>query len=227
MDNIESVFKNIKTDARNIDNLYSNINDDATNLEFKFGTSIWEFFEVLHRLFNQLDLLTDEEKHDTSKFKFIASYPDEIYENTNIVTYDVIRRVPLQVDSKIIQSSSTKYLKPRFVKEKYNTITGNVEELYAIVFNNTISLNVFSNKSRTLNNITRIIESLFYRYSSYIKRHVDEFIFIGMNSVQFSDRYDEKDRIFSRELQFSIITSEFFILELEQLKSIDLKDKMK
>ena len=71
--------------------------------------------------------------------------------------------------------------------------------------------------------MARIVESIFYKYSSHLKKHVDEFVFIGANSIQFTDRYDEKDRLFSRELQFNVITSEYFILELEQLKSIDFK----
>ena len=92
--------------------------------------------------------------------------------------------------------------------------------MYSCAFTNTISLTVFSNKTRTLNNMTRILESLFFKYSSYLKKHVFEVIFIGMNSIQFTDRYDEKDRIFSREMQFSVITLEYFVKELEQLKSI-------
>ena len=87
---------------------------------------------------------------------------------------------------------------------------------------NTASLTVFSNKARTLNNMIRFIESIFFKYSSHLKKHIYEFVLIGMNSVQFTDRYDEKDRIFSREIQFNIVTLEYFILELEQLKSIDL-----
>ena len=216
----QSVFGKIQDDVDRIDGILSNPYKDIEELENNFGVSIYKFFEVLHELFNTLGLLSTSSSDD-SKFEFIAAYPDETYESNNIITYDIIRRVPLKVDSKAIQGSTT-YRKPRFVKENYNNITGNVEQLYTSAFNNTISLNIFSNKARTLNNMSRIVESVFYKYSGHLKKHVFEVVPIGMNSIQFTDRYDQKDRIFSRELQFNVITLEYFILELEQLKSIDL-----
>lgn len=217
-----SVFDSIQNDATKLDKILSNPYNNLDDLSSNFGVSIYKFFEVLHELFGDLGLLTNSVDKDETKFKFIAAYPDETYDDTNIVTYDVIRRTPLRIDSKVIQGSTT-YKKPRFVKESVNQITGNVEELYTVAFNNVISLNVFSNKARTLNNMTRIIESIFFKYSSHLKKHVYEIVFIGMNSIQFTDRYNEKDRIFSREIQFNVVTLEYFILELEQLKSIDLE----
>ena len=126
------------------------------------------------------------------------------------------------VNSKAIQGSTT-IQKPKFEVESYNYITGNSEELYSCAFTNTISLTVFSNKARTVNNMARLLESLFFKYSSYLKKSVFSVVFIGMNSIQFTDRYDQKDRIFSRELQFSVVTLEYFVKELEQLKSVDIE----
>lgn len=216
-----SVFDKIQMTAEDLNSMLER-SSGQSGLDFKFGCSIYEFFEVLHNLFTRLGLLIDSKTKDDSKFRFICAYPDETYDESNMITYDIVRRVPLVIDTKIIHSN-TKYVKPRFVAEKYNDVTGNVEDLYVAAFSNTISLNIFSNKSRTLNEMARIVESIFYKYSSHLKKHVDEFVFIGANSIQFTDRYDEKDRLFSRELQFNVITSEYFILELEQLKSIDFK----
>lgn len=216
-----SVFSKIKEERTEIENILSNPYRNVEELDANFGVSIYNFFEVLHKLFNSLDLLTNEENKDKSKFRFIAAYPDETYDDSNIITYDIVRRVPLIANSKVIQGNTT-LIRPRLETEAYNYITGNSEELYSCAFTNTISLTVFSNKTRTLNNMTRILESLFFKYSSYLKKHVYSVVFIGMNSIQFTDRYDEKDRIFSREMQFSVITTEYFVKELEQLKSIDL-----
>lgn len=218
---MKSVFDSISREASEIDEILSNPYNDLESLQKNFGVGIWSFFEVLHELFGTLGLLTDNIKKEENKFRFINAYPDQTYDDSNIITYDVTRRVPLKVDSKAIPGSTT-YIKPTYIKELYNPISGNTEQLYSCAFNNTISLTVFSNKSRTLNNMVRLIESVFIRYSSHIKKHIYEFVLIGMNSIQFTDRYDEKDRIFSREIQFNIITLEYFILELEQLKSIDL-----
>ena len=218
-----SVFNKIKEERTEIEEILSNPYKNIEEMDANFGVSIYKFFEVLYDLFDSLDLLTNTSNNDKSKFRFIAAYPDETYDESNIITYDIVRRVPLVANSKVIAGSTT-LVKPKFEKEKYNLITGNSEEMYSCAFTNTISLTVFSNKTRTLNNMTRILESLFFKYSSYLKKHVFEVIFIGMNSIQFTDRYDSKDRLFSRELQFNVITSEYFILELEQLKSIDFSN---
>ena len=217
----KSVFEKIGREAEELNKILKR--SDKDELDFKFGCSIYEFFEVLHGLFSDLGLLIDSRTEDETKFRFINAYPDETYNETNIMTYDVVRRVPFVVNSKAI-NSNTKYVRPKFIEESYNRITGNVEDLYVAVFNNTISINIFSNKARTLNNMARIVESVFFKYSSHLKKHIDEFVFIGMNSIQFTDRYDSKDRLFSRELQFTVITSEYFILEKEQLKSIDISN---
>ena len=214
-----SVFNKIKEERTEIEEILSNPYKNVEEMDANFGVSIYKFFDVLYDLFDSLDLLTNTSNNDKSKFRFIAAYPDETYDESNIITYDIVRRVPLVANSKVIAGSTT-LVKPKFEKEKYNLITGNSEEMYSCAFTNTISLTVFSNKTRTLNNMTRILESLFFKYSSYLKKHVFEVIFIGMNSIQFTDRYDEKDRIFSREMQFSVITLEYFVKELEQLKSI-------
>lgn len=219
-----SVFGKIKKEELDIEQILSNPYNNVEELDGNFGVSIYKFFEVLHDLFNTLGLLTTSDKPDLSKFRFIAAYPDETYEDSNIITYDIVRRVPLVVNSKVIQGSTT-LIKPKFEKDSYNYVTGNSEELYSCAFTNTISLNIFSNKTRTLNNMARIVESIFFKYSSYLKKHVREVVFIGMNSIQFTDRYDEKDRIFSREIQFNVLTTEYFVKELEQLKSIDIIEK--
>ena len=216
-----SVFDTIKHEENEIDSILSNPYKNIEELQKNFGVSIWKFFEVLHKLFSDLGLLTDPSKKEENKFRFINAYPDQTYDDTNVITYDVIRRVPFKVDSKVIPGSTT-YIRPKYESEVYNHISGNSEQLYSSAFSNTVSFTVFSNKARTLNNMIRIIESIFFKYSSHIKKHIYEFVLIGMNSVQFTDRYDEKDRIFSREIQFNIITLEYFVLELEQLKSIDL-----
>ncbi len=219
---MSSVFNKIKKEEIDIQDILSNPYNNVEELDANFGVSIYKFFEILYELFDTLGILTTT--NDKTKFRFISAYPDETYDDSNIITYDVIRRVPLVVNSKVIQGSTT-LIKPKFEKESYNFITGNTEELYSCAFTNTISLNIFSDKTRTLNNMTRIIESIFFKYSSYLKKHVREVVFIGTNSIQFTDRYDEKDRIFSKEMQFNVLTTEYFVKELEQLKSLNIIEK--
>lgn len=223
---MESIFESIQRDLKDLKSAPSNeFTKNDENIKYNSGNGIRDLYDVLFNLFTELSVLVDEnDKKSDTKFKFITAYPDELYnEYENIVTFDVVRRTPFIADSKVINNGGTKYIKPRFIKSKYNSITGNVEELYAAVFSNVISITCFSSKAKTLNNMVSLIESIFYKYSSYIKKYVDQWSYIGMNSIQFINKYDQQERLFSREMQFNVITSELFVTEEEHIKSIDIK----
>lgn len=223
---MKSVFDNIENDLLDLkSNPSSAFKSNEDSIQYNSGNGIQDLYDVIHNLFKELSLIIEEDdKHTEVKFKFINSYPDEIYNDyNNIVTFEVLRRVPFIADSKAINNGGTKYIKPRFIKDKYNSITGNVEELYSAIFSNVISITCFSNKARTLNNMASLIESVFYKYSSYIRQYVDQWYYIGMGQIQFINKYDQQERLFARELQFNVVTSELFVTEEEHIKSIDIK----
>lgn len=192
---------------------------------FAFGNNVYELFDKLCELFNTLNLL-ETDKIDESKFRFIHAYPDNILNPTsNVVTYNIVGRKPLQVNSRVIPGSSAKITRPVHVNESYNTITGNVEETYKLMFENVISLTVFTTKARMVNNLARLLEGLLLKYSSYIKKYVDNIIYLGTSDIRFLDRGEEMHPFYSRELQFKVNTTEVFKLDLEQIKSIEIQTK--
>lgn len=222
----KSVFE-IEKEAKDVKNILG-VNEDY------FGVDIYSFFDRLKDLYYSLDLLLGKDNksdadsinsvNNNTRFRFITEYPDNVYDENNLVTFGIVRRKPFINNNRII-GYNVAHAKPVSVGERNNIIRGNVEELFCMEFSNVISLNVFSNKTQTLNTIVRVLETIMYKYSSYIKKYVKEIIYIGANSIQFVDTYNEKEKLLSRELQFHVITSEYFTLETEKIKSIDFIHK--
>lgn len=199
---------------------------DCLSELYTFGNNIYELFDSLVTLFNDLGIISTNVDDNKNKFRFIHAYPDHIKDDgSNVITYSIVRRTPRVTQNSSINSRSVTKSKPTAIGEQYNTVTGSVDEFYKIEFDNVIAITLFSNKARVLNNLSRIIESIFLRYSSYIKKSVDECIYLGMSDIRFIDRYDEQDPIYSRELQFKVLTTEVYRHELEQVKSINVQLK--
>ena len=220
-DNISSLNEELKN-TTNSD--FSQIETNTISEQSQFGNNIYKLFDALVLLFTELNLLTLKEDENVDKFRFIHAYPDEVREKrANTVTYNIIKRNPRVTQNYSLNTRSVTKMKPSVIGEEYNIVTGNVDEFYNLEFDNIISITVFSTKARVLNNLARLIEAIFFKYSSYIKKFVDESIYLGMGDIQFIDGYDEQQPIFARELQYKVLTTEVYKLELEQVKSINVQ----
>lgn len=223
----QSVFETIRnfneelTPSERVELLTESVTTDST-----YGTNIYRLFDGLLQLFLDLGLTGEQPEKDFNQFRFIHAYPDMAKDDgANVVTYSVIKRSPLKTQNNSINSRSVTKSKATYVAEKYNTVTGSVDDFYKLEFDNIISITVFSHKTKILNNLARLIESIFIKYSSFIKQFVDETVYLGMDSIRFLDRYDEQRPVYARELQFKVITTEVFKQEREHVKSIDIQIK--
>ncbi len=215
---MESIFQHITTNKEPIEQEIKTTEDTV------LGSNIYSLFDGLVELFKQLELIDLDGTSPESKFQFIHAYPDKVKEeDVNTVTYHILWRRPRVTQGTVIQGSrSFTKAKPTFIGEQYNSITGNSEEFFRLEFDNVISLTVFSKKARVLNNLSRVMESIFLKYASYIKQYVDDFVYLGMSDIRFLPRYEEGDPFYSRELQFKVITTEVYKHELEQMKSLNI-----
>lgn len=219
----QSVFKSIKDHNSELFN-QNVLTEDGKVIDREFGHSIYNLFDHLYLLFQNLDLLYESEKDLVDKFKFIHAYPDEAKtDQASVVTYHIVSRAPALIKSSIINGGSTTRYKPSVVGEQYNSVTGNVDELYKLQFENIVSITIFASKARVLNNLAKVMESVLLKYSSSIKKCVDEYIYLGMSDIRFLDGYEGKTPIYSRELQYKVFTTEGYKQELEQAKSITIQ----
>ena len=223
----ESIFADIRQFKEDLlPAQHVTIENDILSEKFSFGNNVYELFDGLTLLFKNLGLLSEKVSDNDSKFRFIHAFPDSIKDDgSNVVTYNIIKRNPRVTQNYSVNTRSVTKNKATSVGETYNTVTGSVDELYKLEFDNVISITIFSKKARVLNNLARLIESIFLKYSSYIKQFVDESIYLGMSDIRYLDRYNEQEPIYARELQFKVLTTELFTQELEQAKSINIQLK--
>lgn len=198
-------------------NIFTSEEDSNTN-----KTSIDSFFFVLNDLFKQLDLISDSPTNfSDNKFLFIEAYPDQIYEQNNIITYDVALRRPFKNESKATSGPKTTQIRPYLNGSKYDIVSGNVKDYYTSKYENIIVLDCFSTSARVCKLQARLLESLFITHLSVLKKHVRELIHIETGKAELIGQYDGK-RLFSKKLAYRVITEEQFSIDLEQLKNISL-----
>lgn len=222
----DSIFKEvIQLRDELLSSDFNRIEGDSVEELHSFGNNIYQLFDALLDLFKELNLLSGIKDPSPEKFKFIHAYPDEVKDDVvpNIVTYNIVRRTPRVTANSSINTRSVTKHGPTCVGESYNPITGNVEEQYKLEFDNVVAITIFSKRARVLNNLARLIESIFLKYSSYIKKFVDMYIYLGMSDIRYLDKYEDQDPLYCRELQFRVMTTEVYKQELEHIKSINLQ----
>lgn len=216
---------NIKEDIKQLRSVFENTNinlEDEVEKGSVYGSDIYQIFENLYNLFNNLKLLSNDPLDISKSFKFIHAYPDEVKsDDVNVITFRVKTRAPAVSSSKAVNQTNFTSKAPRVIDEVKNEITGMVEYIYQQAFDNVIALTIFSTKARAVNLLAQIIESIFVKYKKEICSGSTQYFYLGMSDIGFLDRYDQEP-IFTRELVFHFKTSEMFKMESEEVKSINI-----
>lgn len=193
----------------------------------QFGSNIYNLFTSLEKLFDHLGILSQGDVQDLpEKFRFIHAYPEQVYNNTsNTVTYRLAHRAHAVAQSSALPNRNPTKYGASIVEEQVNIVSGNIDELYKVEFENIVKFTIFSTKTRNLNNIARVLEAIFIKYASYMKNVVDHTVYLGTSDIGFLENYDDQEPIYTREMTLRVYTTEVFTQELEQVKSIDLHIK--
>ncbi len=183
-----------------------------------------EFYEVLHSLFKELDLLDYEiDNVKRSKFAFTEAYPDNEYNQNNVVTYHVMDSVPFVASSSTTRKDTT-YHKAVQVNQYTDKNTGDVIDLYVTNKKHCIELRCFSVSSSTCRQLANLVESVFNTHSNVLKKYIKDFRYLTTTQVSFLGEYDNK-RLFTVAVFFEIYTSVHHTANLEQIRQITLKFK--
>ena len=188
--------------------------------EASIERSIDTFFYTLEDMFNKLGLLDDSlENFRESKFKFIEAFPDEVYTQNNVVTFHVCKRRPFSEGSAVTGGKKTTRVRPVLVKsDTYDLVSGNVQNAYAVTYENILELTCYAMSARVTKLLTRTLEAIFIKYLNILKKHVKEIIHLETDGIQLIIEYDQK-RLFAQKMYFKVITEEYFKIDLEQLKN--------
>lgn len=185
---------------------------------------IYDFFDVLYNLFDKEGIILNENPKDQSdldRIVFVQEYPDEVanFENNYVVFRLGERRFWNEKGTgtnapKIIQR------KPRSLKSGYDIVENNIIEDKGYLYDNTITLEVFSKSLQRVMQVTRLLENMMLKHRGVLKRYVQEVVYVGQTPTEHTSANIER-RLFSRSLVFRVITYGQFSLLTEEIKYIN------
>lgn len=197
------------------------INEMLEEKSTKSDIEIYGFYDVLLKLFNQLDLISFEANNQSkNQFAFIRAFPDQEYLQNNVVTFLVKESNPFTSKSLVNKTGNTIHT-PRFVDQEYDIISGNVKDTYRYPKEHCLELRCFSRSAETVEQLSKIIETSFIVYSSLLKKYVSNIRYLHTTATEYVGEYDQK-RLFTKSIYFKIITVQTYNIDLEQLKNITL-----
>lgn len=106
-----------------------------------------DLFAVLLDMFNKLGLIDEGDDQDPNKFAFIQAFPDQPYDQNNVITFNIIESRPFTNKSSV--AKQTTMYKPVYNNEYYDVISGNSKSVYKVLKKECLELRCFSTSSRT------------------------------------------------------------------------------
>lgn len=181
----------------------------------KFIT-IYEFFEVLYKLFDKLEHL-NKDNTEMNKITLREDYPDEeLLESSPVVIYNMGQR---RFFNHKTDNSFGNYQqsRPTELETNYDLVTNNQVTTYANKFITTINLEVLAGSNRDLERIVQFVEAVMLKHRAQLKCFVSDYIYVGQTPTTLNQAYQNK-RLFTRGLVYEVITYETYDMVVEEIK---------
>lgn len=178
-----------------------------------------DLFEVLLETFKSLALIDEDENQDPNKFAFIRAFPDQPYDQNNVITYNILESRPFTTKSTVAKPATLH--KPIYTNEIYDTVTGNSNSIYRVLKKECLELRCFSTSNQTCQNMATLIETIFITQSSVISQAIKNHYHISTSGVKFIGDYENK-KLFSAAVYYELVVEKRFSTDLEQLKNVIL-----
>ena len=186
---------------------------------YKKYVDIYSFFDIFQALLKDLNLLAVDET-DVGKIVLKQEYPDEVYKEGTVTVFKINERGFYQPKS-LMNPSGTEQRKPLTLGSSSDIISNNVIDDYGYVFKNDIEFEIFSNSVEHLHTMTKLLESVCFKYKKNLKLYVQDVRYKGQTKLEYSDKYFKK-RLFSKSIYLEVITCETYSLVSEELKYIEI-----
>lgn len=178
-----------------------------------------DLFTVLLDMFNNLGLIDEGDDQDPNKFAFIQAFPDQPYDQNNVITFNIIESRPFTNKSSV--AKQTTMYKPVYNNEYYDVISGNSKSVYKVLKKECLELRCFSTSSRTCQKMATLLETIFITQTGVISQAIKNHYHISTSGVKFIGDYENK-RLFSSAVYYELVVEKRFSTDLEQLKNVIL-----
>lgn len=178
---------------------------------------IYDFYPVFEKLLKDLNLLA-EDVNDYDRIALREEYPEETFKAGTVVVYKLGERDFFQPSS-TIRPGGSRQASALTLGSSSDIINNTIVEEKGHYFTNKIEFEVFSDSSRHLNNIIKLLESICFKYKKVLKCSVHDVMYRGQTDLNYSKNYFDK-RLLSKSIKLDVITCETFSVVSEEMKYI-------
>jgi hypothetical protein len=227
----DRVINSIRIDSERLSKAYG-----AGDNELEYNLiDINKFIKVLYTLLDMNGLLLNPDKVDgidaniaigqkleINKFFFTEEYPDEKTGDRNIVSFEIIKRVPASLASGASPFEGTKQWRPMLRKVIDNNIEGVKEAELMTMMDNRIRFTCWSTKVQQAHKLARLMEQFIAKYYWFLRQFAPVIVFEGQNiQSRATDAYGSL-RYYPIYLDYFIRTAEVYSLSENEVKVINL-----
>lgn len=192
---------------------------EGTIKSLEKSIDIYDFFDVICKLFDKLASLHNDTGDQKMRLKVI--YPDEKFiDDVTNVTYDIIDRRPLILELKsgaVTQNKARQY--PGIKDIVSDQIVANASYQYT----NYVKFTVWSPEYKELLRTVKFIESVFLKHKGILKQSVKDIFFVQVTETQFEEN-NFKQRFYNKSLIYKVDTEEMYKLLYEEIKQITISN---
>lgn len=228
----QEIIVQLERDAVRLNKEYQIRDSDSTSQNL---IDINRFIKVLYTLFDINGLLLNSQSEDgvaagiqinqpvsPIKFLFSEEYPDDKPNDRDIVTFEILKRIPASLSASEPPFSGTKQYRPMYRGTSKNIIDNCDEANLMVLMDNQIRLTCWSASVKQAHRIARLLEQTFAKYHWFLRRFCSVIIFMGQDKdSKATDKYGPL-RYYPIYLDYFIRTTEVYSLSEKEVKLIEI-----
>lgn len=195
----------------------NNLNQNIFNLAEvdrfkKESIDIYEFYNVLYKLFEDLGILTSEHE-EKDKIAFRLGRPEDLYQNSlNLVTMELGERSIRTINDR-------KQTQHRLVSSGYNPVNGQIEETYIVSYVNEVLITVTTEKQDQLFRLIEYLEDVFIKHKGRLEQNVVTLEYLKTTGTHYYTN-NASTKMQSKTIVLIVYTQKTYTRLKEQIQQI-------
>lgn len=223
----EELMCEMQSETRQLAASYKEVDHNFIDID-KFIKVLYTLFDINGLLLNSNEInnvsanTAINEINYPNKFRFTSEYPDEQTKGVDLITYEIIKKLPASLGSNKGPFEGTKQYRPMLKGMVKNKVTGELELHLATMMDSLVRFTCWSTSVGQAHKLANFLENFTAKYNWFFRRYLPVIIFEGRRTdSRATDKYGNL-RYYPISLDFFIRTTEIYSLSENEVKNIEI-----
>lgn len=180
---------------------------------------IYRFHFVLYKLFEDLDLLS-EDIEDGTRFSFIEGRPSQLYDGKQTVVSLEIGERKYSERHSTVASNPRSQVRSGYKGSLRNPVTGQIEDCFVDFYTSEVLITIHSEHYSHLITVVKLIESILNKHRGLLEDRVSKCLYKGTTRVNYYTN-SAGTLLQSKTIILQVETQEVYTLVKEELQNIN------